>query len=215
MLKHYQISQIKIIDKDYFSKLLLDVNDLISFEAKIEEFSLKYKDLVDSDNNLLFNDDFKNEEITTLGSNRLKGTLFEIFAEFFFTEHKSFPDINIVNYKPISVDVDKGVDAIGEWKTDLVAVQIKYRNMYAIDKLKPIDLRGFAAYGTRKLNCKSLILFTNLPIEKVDEFQMKELWESNEYPFKIIHRKIIHGLSESKNSPYFWKNFKTSLDEVN
>lgn len=66
--------------------------------------------------------------------NKLKGDLFEIFAELFFTAFPNDPEIGVIDYRPILLNDDYGVDALGKnVNGDACAIQMKFRT-------NPIDI---------------------------------------------------------------------------
>jgi phage pi2 protein 07 len=61
-------------------------------------------------------------------SNKFKGDCLEIFAEIFFNAFSNDPSVGLMDYVPINIENDYGVDATG-YNADnrQVAVQVKYR----------------------------------------------------------------------------------------
>lgn len=60
---------------------------------------------------------------------KFKGDCLEIFAELFFNQFQNDPSVGLMNYEPVDIEDDYGVDATG-FNADnrKVAVQVKYRS---------------------------------------------------------------------------------------
>lgn len=67
--------------------------------------------------------------ITEKYRNKFKGDMFEIFAWVFFKAFKNDPSVGLVEYTPIDINEDYGVDGVGTNAAgNKVAVQVKYRH---------------------------------------------------------------------------------------
>ena len=61
--------------------------------------------------------------------NKFKGDMFEIFAWTFFAAFSNDPSVGLLEYKPINIEEDYGVDGTGtNANGDSVAVQVKYKS---------------------------------------------------------------------------------------
>lgn len=100
------------------------------------------------------------------GINKMKGDLFEIFAELFFKLTSSDNRVGIRNYKPIIDSEDFGVDAVGEAiNTHPATIQVKFRSNTA-ELLTIKDIKNLQGLSYRKYKVPidsdiNIIIFTN------------------------------------------------------
>ena len=145
--------------------------------------------------------------------NKTKGDLFEIFAYMFFNAFRNDPSVGLVEYTPIDIEEDYGVDGTGvNANKQKVAVQIKYRR-------NPKDLVLYSeiarTFTSGRLNLKldleyknSIYVFTNAngvtpTCEKVFGNIVKALnnngidhYIRNNYNFwKFFYEKVKRNLS--------------------
>ena len=98
--------------------------------------------------------------------NKFKGDVFEIFASMFFKAFKNDPSVGLVEYAPITIEDDFGVDGTGiNANNDSVAVQVKYRRSL-IDLISYTDIAKTYASGQIMLKLdlnkkNSIYVFTN------------------------------------------------------
>ena len=97
---------------------------------------------------------------------KMKGSIFEIFAECFFIVNKGDNRAGVYNYMPVKSMDDNGVDAYGiGLDGNPVTVQIKYRNNITT-KLEERDIKQFGWQSIVKYKVKedskikNLIIFT-------------------------------------------------------
>jgi hypothetical protein len=98
-------------------------------------------------------------------ANKFKGDCLEIFAEIFFNAFENDPAVGLIDYKPVNIENDYGVDATG-YNADnrQVAVQVKYRGN-PLDLVKYEEMSKTYTSGTIMLdldlnNKQSIYLFT-------------------------------------------------------
>jgi hypothetical protein len=100
------------------------------------------------------------------GENKMKGDLFEIFAEIFFKLTSSDNRVGVIDYVPVDDYDDYGVDGTGTAKNGYpLAVQVKFRSN-PTDILSIKDLKNFQGLAYKKHNVpvdqdENLIIFTN------------------------------------------------------
>lgn len=98
--------------------------------------------------------------------NKFKGDIFEIFAWRFFNGFKNDPSVGLVEYKPIRIEEDYGVDGIGiNANGNKVAVQVKYRRNLK-DLIRYSDIAKTYTSGKLELGLdlkekNSIYVFTN------------------------------------------------------
>ena len=98
-------------------------------------------------------------------ANKFKGDSLEIFAEIFFNSFENDPSVGLVDYLPIAIENDYGVDAVG-YNADnrKVAVQVKYRSN-PLELVKYEEISKTYTSGTLMLDLdlshkQSLYVFT-------------------------------------------------------
>ena len=98
--------------------------------------------------------------------NKMKGDLFEIWAELFFKLTKNDNRVGISNYKPISSHEDYGVDGVGTGINGRpCTIQIKFKSNI-LEDLTIKDLKNFQGLSYRKYGVdvqddNNLIVLTN------------------------------------------------------
>lgn len=123
-LKHSEIINIKVIDKQFLKdvfdcKSASELHDNI-IKASKDWGRFRYEDIPGPNNSL-----------RTIGADKFKGDLFEIFAEGFYKIVGVNPTIAIRDYKPIIQSEDFGVDAEAKDNSDnIVTISIKFRNRF-------------------------------------------------------------------------------------
>lgn len=150
------------------------------------------------------------------GVNKLKGDLFEIFAELFFKLTSSDNRVGIRDYKPIEDSEDFGVDAIGVGENnDPVTVQVKFRsNMSELLTIKDIkNLQGLS-YRKYKVPVQSdinIIIFTNCA--GVHWNTETNVMQNSILVYGIFGESSQYNLTLLIDSNIsFWKNLMTIVD---
>ncbi len=143
---------------------------------------------------------------------KLKGDLFEIFAECFFKLFSSDNRIGVYNYEPCSSVEDYGVDGFGKGMDNKsLTVQVKYRSDATIeltqDDVKQFALQSIVNYDVCKNTTNNMILFTS----------GKGLhWLTDQKVFvgriKTIGYKEISSMVDNNN--VFWNNVKDMINET-
>lgn len=100
------------------------------------------------------------------GENKMKGDLFEIFAEIFFKLTSSDNRVGITNYKPVKDIDDYGVDGTGvAINGEPATVQVKFRSnptdLMTIKDLKNLHGISYKQYSVPVNSNKNIIIFTN------------------------------------------------------
>jgi len=145
-------------------------------------------------------------------ADKMKGDLFEIFAECFFKLLSSDNRIGVYNYQPAPPIDDYGVDGIATgMDTKPLTVQVKFRSD-ATTELKQDDIKQFAlqsivTYGVDKDTTTNMIVFTNakglhwITEQRVFSDRVKSLGYSE-----------ISGLID--NNLVFWNNLNDLIQET-
>ena len=135
-------------DKTVFTTLFKDTNTLSKLSNKIIKLSKSFT------------------KFAYIDADKLKGDVFEIFAESFFKILSADNRIGVYNYNPAPAIDDFGVDGTGTGMNDLpLTVQVKFRSD-ATTELKETDIKQFAFQSiiNHKVdqNTKTnMIVFTN------------------------------------------------------
>ena len=141
-----------------FELVFKDTNTLTKLTNKIIKVSKDYESYG-------YRDYYKDGKLIP-GSFKLKGDIFEIFAECFFKILSADNRIGIYNYQPAPPIDDYGVDGTGiGMDTKPATIQVKFRSD-ATTELTQDDLNQFAFQSVRKYRVDidtktNLILFTN------------------------------------------------------
>lgn len=106
------------------------------------------------------------EDKSEEAGNKFKGDMFEIFAWMFFKSFKNDPAVGLVEYEPISIEEDFGVDGTGvNANGDKVAVQVKYRhkkgNLILYSEIAKTYTSGQLMSGLDLGKKNSIYVFTN------------------------------------------------------
>jgi hypothetical protein len=131
-----------------------------------------------------------------------KGDSLEILGESFFSVFYADPRVGLVEYSPVSIDDDYGVDAVGvNVVGDKCAVQYKYKANPA-DKVGWEDLAKTEAYGRRHLGCNT---------EKPDSVWLVTTSRGGVTPtcsrilgksLRVINRNVLEDMVD--NNDIFW-----------
>ena len=145
-------------------------------------------------------------------ADKMKGDLFEIFAECFFKLFSSDNRIGVYNYQPAPPIDDYGVDGIGiGMDTKPLTIQVKFRSdpttELTQDDIKQFALQSIVNFGVDKDTKNNMIVFTNA----------KGLhWVTESKVFsgrvKAISNKEISQLVD--NNTVFWKNLNDLIEET-
>lgn len=97
---------------------------------------------------------------------KVKGDLFEIFAWIFFRLFENNPSVGLVEYEPIDIDEDYGVDGVGKNANGhKVAVQVKYRrnpkDLVLYTEIAKTYASGELMLGLNLKKENSIYVFTN------------------------------------------------------
>lgn len=99
-------------------------------------------------------------------SDKVKGDIFEIFAEIFMILLEASPQLGIYNYIPVNAADDNGVDGTGIGMDGKPAtVQVKFRSNTSIeltsDDIKQFPFQSIMKYNVDQYTTKNMIVFTN------------------------------------------------------
>lgn len=152
------------------------------------------------------------ESLSYKDADKLKGDLFEIFAECFFKLLSSDNRIGVYNYQPAPPIDDYGVDGNGTgMDSKPLTVQVKFRSD-ATTELTQEDIKQFAlqsivSFGVDKDTTTNMIVFTNA----------KGLhWVTEQRVFSGRVKSI--GYSEISNlidnNIVFWSNLNDLINET-
>lgn len=176
-----------------FELLFKDTNTLTKLTNKIIKISKSYES-------------YAYEDI-----NKLKGDLFEIFAECFFKILSADNRIGIYNYQPAPID-EIGLDAFGiGMDTKPATIQVKFRSDATTElvqeDINQLYLYSIAKYGVDKDTKNNIIVFTNA----------KGLhWKTESVT--LLNRVKSIGYSEiSKlvdNNSVFWSEIQDMVNET-
>ena len=106
------------------------------------------------------------QELGYPDSEKVKGDLFEIFAELFFKVLAADNRIGVFDYKTAPSDEDYGVDGFGIGMDEKpLTVQVKFRSNQehelTSDELKQFAFQSFIRYDVDKTTQTNLIIFTS------------------------------------------------------
>tara|TARA_R110000772_G_scaffold5691_4_gene20372 strand:- start:6889 stop:7707 length:819 start_codon:yes stop_codon:yes gene_type:complete len=146
------------------------------------------------------------------GMNKMKGDLFEIFAEIFFKLSSSDNRVGITNYIPVKDIEDNGVDGVGTAMNKLPAtVQVKFRSN-PVNTLTISDLKNFQGLSYKKYNVpvsanQNLIIFTNC--SGIHWNTETKVLENSTVTYGSFKEDSNFNLSTLLNNNFsFWKNVK-------
>lgn len=148
MINHESFVNLLNKDNTIFDKLLKDTTTLSKLSNRIVKISKDFEKLAYKD------------------ANKVKGDLFEIFAECFFKILAADNRIGVYDYKPAPPIDDYGVDGIGEGMDEKpLTVQVKFRandtTELTQDDIKQFGLQSIVNYNVDKDTKTNMIVFTN------------------------------------------------------
>ena len=151
------------------------------------------------------------------GSDKLKGDLFEIFAEIFFKLNSSDSKVGITDYTPSESTDDYGVDGYGVAMNGLpCTVQVKFRSNINT-QLTIKDLKNFQGLSYRKYkvpvdSTQNLFIFTNC--KGVHWNTETRVMENSVITFCSFNGQSNHSLNVLvDNNSSFWKNLEKIINE--
>jgi hypothetical protein len=179
-------------NQSIFTDLFTDTLTLSKLTSKIKKLSKDFQALAYPD------------------ADKVKGDLFEIFAECFFKILASDNRIGVYNYQPAPPIDDYGVDGFGIGMDEKpLTVQIKFRydatTELLQDDIKQFGFQSIVNYGVNKDTTTNMIVFTN---SRGLHFNTEAKVFSGR--IKPIGLEIISSLVD--NNTVFWKEV---LDMVN
>lgn len=135
-------------DKSVFDKIFKDTSSLSQLSNKIVSLSKLFTTYAYKD------------------SDKMKGDLFEIFAECFFKILSADNRIGVYNYQPASSIDDYGVDGFGTgMNSKPLTVQVKFRSDVTSeltqDDLKQFAYQSIINYDVDKDTKTNMVVFTN------------------------------------------------------
>ncbi len=194
MIKHESFVNLYNKDKNTFKTLFDKTQTLSQLSTKIIKISSGFEKLAYKD------------------ADKLKGDLFEIFAELFFKILSADNRIGIYDYKPAPAVDDYGVDGYGIGMNGLpCTVQVKFRSD-ATTELKQEDIKQFAyqsiiTFNVDKDTKDNMIVFTNAK-------GLHWVTEANVFSgrVKAIGYEQIKALID--NNTVFWMNVSDIINET-
>ena len=143
---------------------------------------------------------------------KVKGDLFEIFAECFFKILSADNRIGIYNYQPAPSIDDYGVDGFGiGMDTNPLTVQVKFRSdittELVAEDIKQFAFQSIVKYNVDKDTKSNMIVFTN-------SSGLHWLTESKVFNgrVKAIGTREISSLIDNNN--VFWRNLNDMIQET-
>ncbi len=187
-IKHEAFVNLYNKNQNIFNELFKDTKTLKDLNKKIVKLSTTYKQLSYSEKE---------------GSNKVKGDLFEIFAECFLNIFSAHPRIGVHDYKPCPVIDDNGVDGYGiGMDNNPCTIQIKFRqnitSELVLDDIKNFQGLSYASYKVPVDTKTNLIFFTNA---KGVNFHTEAKVLSG--ASRSIGNKLMRELVDNNN--VFWK----------
>lgn len=97
--------------------------------------------------------------------NKFKGDALEILSEIFFNAFSNDPSVGLVEYSPVNIENDYGVDAIGRNAAgNQVAVQVKYRSnpkeLVTYEEMAKTDCSARRHFGIDTIHPDTIYLVT-------------------------------------------------------
>jgi hypothetical protein len=144
---------------------------------------------------------------------KMKGDLFEIFAEVFFKTLSSDNRISVYDYKPVPSSGDYGVDGTGIGMDNKpLTVQVKFRSGYKndlfSDDLNQFPFQSIVGYNVDKDTTTNMVVFTNA---------QGLHWRTDTRVFlgriRCIGNKEIKELTGNGNTT-FWKNIQDLISNT-
>lgn len=179
-------------NQNLLTDLFTDTNTLTKLTSKIKKASRSF------------------QELTYKDADKVKGDLFEIFAECFFKILSADNRIGVYNYQPVPVTSDYGVDGFGIGMDEKpLTIQIKFRSdpttELTQEDIKQFGFQSIVNYDVDKNTTTNMLVFTN-------SRGLHWVTESNVFSGRIkpIGSDIITQLIDGNT--IFWKEV---LDMVN
>jgi len=208
MILHTAYDNISLIDPSYI-KTVFNCKSASELHANIIEASadwkrFRYEDVPGPNGTLM-----------TVGADKFKGDLFEIFAEGFYKTVGNDPTIAIRDYTPVNQSEDYGVDATGlDNNGNVVTFSIKFRNRFPkrhkFDNTHILkDLGQFISWSQNGLGIpiqtkNRMIVFTTY--DTMSPFSNPEITK-----LITVHGwKTIQYHADKNNA--FWKNLQSLLE---
>lgn len=181
-------------DSNIFQTLFKDTRTLSQLTSKIIKISKSYESLAYKD------------------ADKVKGDLFEIFAECFFKNLAADNRIGVYGYQPAPAVDDYGVDGFGIANNEMpCTIQVKFRSN-ATEELTLKDIKNFQGISYRHYKVpvesnSNLILFTNAKgLHWITEAKV------------LSGASITYGYNEISglvdNLYSFWKNIEDMVQET-
>lgn len=181
-------------NSNIFQTLLKDTRTLSQLTSKIIKISKSYESLAYKD------------------ADKVKGDLFEIFAEGFFEIMGAHPGILIGGYQPAPPIDDYGVDGFGIGMDNKPAtIQVKFRSNATTEliqeDIKQFPLQSIFNYNVDKDTRTNMIVFTNAK-------SMHWITESKVFSGRVrtLGNKEISGLID--NNFIFWNKILDMVQET-
>ena len=148
MITHTSLVNLFNKDNTIFDKLFKDTTTLSKLSRNIIKISKDFDKLAYKD------------------TNKVKGDLFEIFAECFFKILSADNRIGVYDYKPAPPNDDYGVDGIGQGMDEKpLTVQVKFRSNEMTElvesDIKQFGMQSIVEFGVDKDTKTNMIVFTN------------------------------------------------------
>ena len=193
-IKHQSFVNLHNKNQSLFTDLFTDTLTLSKLTGKIKKISKDFQSLAYPD------------------ADKVKGDLFEIFAECFFKILSSDNRIGVYNYQPAPPIDDYGVDGFGLGMNDKpLTVQVKFRSdpttELTQEDIKQFGFQSIVNYGVDKDTTTNMVVFTN-------SRGLHWVTESNVFSGRIkpIGTEIISNLVD--NNTVFWKEILDMVDET-
>mgnify|MGYP000278949390 CR=1 FL=1 len=177
-----------------FTEVFSDTLTLSKLTSKIKRISNTYESLSYPD------------------GDKLKGDLFEIFAECFFKILSSDNRVGVYNYEPAQIVSDYGVDGFGiGMDGSPLTVQIKFRSDTTTeltqDDIKQFGFQSIVNYGVDKDTRTNMLVFTNSK-------GLHWVTESNVFSGRVkpIGSDFISQLVD--NNTVFWREVMDLVNET-
>lgn len=194
-----------ILNKDFGESLqmMLDSTTFDQLCKSIECVGEKYHDYGYEDTTV--------EDDVFSGSLKLKGDLFEIFAEIFFKVNSGDNRISLFDYQPVSSFDDNGVDGTGKnVNGDLTTVQIKFRHnpIYLLKErdIKQFPFQSILKYGVDLNKGNNMIVFTNC--KGLHWYTDSKVFENK---IRVINGEFISKMID--NNSGFWNSAKNIVNQ--
>jgi hypothetical protein len=191
-IQHQSFVNLNNKNQSLFTDLFTDTLTLSKLTGKIKKISQSYQALAYPD------------------ADKIKGDLFEIFAECFFKILASDNRIGVYNYQPAPPIDDYGVDGFGIGMDGKpLTVQVKFRSDPTTEltgeDIKQFPFQSIVNYGVDKDTTTNMIVFTN-------SRGLHWVTEANVFSCRVrpIGTGVISNLVD--NNTVFWKEV---LDMVN